>query len=346
MKVEKINDNNISENKEITDNLIFLDTNIVKRCHKSNIVDNRFIIDKTKPLESLSNNFCTAYPASDLHEPNQGHYYAKVFNKSFLFNLEGITQLISNKIENFNNPVAIGIVEFHDINEEYIAIIFNDIFAVSLGELIDKNESFSDKYIIKNILYNIKEILKNLHDQSVVHGSVNLDNIYLSKSGNFILDECFTTPFGYNQSSIYEPLSISEANINAKSNINRSSDYYALGVLCLELTTGKRLKKTNIKDLNSGKLLYGSYRYYIKDKILTGTINRIIQGLLNDNDNERFGYSELSNIPALKDFFPKVKENDFSEPIVFNNKKIYSSSILSYELSSNLHEAKNLFSFW
>ena len=344
MKVEKTNDNNISENKKINDNIIFLDKNIIKRCHKSSIVNNRFIIDKTKPLKSFSNSFCTAYAVNDLRESNQNHYYAKLFDKSFLFNLEAIVNLTSHKIENFNNPIDIGIVEFHDTNEEYIAIIFNDIFAVSLGELIDKNESFSDKYIIKNILYNIKEILKNLHDQGIAHGSVNLDNIYLSKSGNFILDECFTTPFGYNQSPIYECLNISEANIYAKSNINKSSDYYALGIVCLELTTGKRLKKSNIKDLNSGKILSGSYRYFVKNKILTGTINKIIRGLLNDNDKERFGYNELSNIPDLKNFFPKITKIDFSEPIIFNNKKIYNAKILSHEFTSNLHEAKNLLS--
>ncbi len=344
MKVAEINDNNISENKNINDNIIFLDKNIIKRCHKSNIVNDRFIIDKTKPLKSFSNDFCVAYAVNDLQESSQNHCYAKLFDKSFLFYLESIVNLTSNKIENFNNPIDIGIVEFHDTNEEYIAVIFNDIFAVSLGELIDKNESFSDKYIIKNILYNIKETLKNLHDQGIAHGSVNLDNIYLSKSGNFILDECFTTPFGYNQSPVYECLNISESNIYAKSNINKSSDYYALGIVCLELTTGKRIKKPNIKDLNSGRILSGSYRYFIKNKILTGTINKIIRGLLNDSDKERFGYNELSNIPALKNFFPKIKKHDFSEPIIFNNKKIYNANILSHELASNLFETKNLFS--
>ena len=45
MKVEKINDNNISENKEITDNVIFLDTNIVKKAYK--VIEVREKYDKT-----------------------------------------------------------------------------------------------------------------------------------------------------------------------------------------------------------------------------------------------------------------------------------------------------------
>ena len=128
MKVAKTNDNNISENKNINDNIVFLDKNIIKRCNKSNIINDRFIIDKTKPLKSFSNDFCKAYAVNDLQEYSQNNCYAKLFDKSFLFNLESIVNLTSNKIKNFNNPIDIGIVEFYDTNEEYIAVIFNDIF--------------------------------------------------------------------------------------------------------------------------------------------------------------------------------------------------------------------------
>ena len=340
MKVDNINNDDASENNN---DLIFLDDSAIKRCGKSHIVNGRFIIDKSKPLDLFSNSFCKAYSANDMQNSTHAGCYAKLLEKTFLYNVDAIISLISRGIDNFINPVAIGIVEFHDTDDEYVAVIFNDISAVSLGELIDKNEDFSDKYIIKNILYNIKEALKDLHDRGIAHGSVNLDNIYLTKSGDFILDECFSTPFGYKQPAIYEPLSVTRIIPNAKSNCNYSSDYYALGVVCLELTTGKRLKKQTLEVLNNERIYSSSYRFYANNKLLTGTINKIIQGLLNDDDDQRFGYEKLSNIPELKDFFPIIKKDDFLEPIYFNGKKIYSSKILAHEMAHNLDKAINLF---
>ena len=340
MKVDNINNDDSSENKN---NLIFLDDNAIQRCGKSHIVNGRFIIDKSKPMALSSNSFCKAYSANDIQNSTRTGCYAKIFEKSFLYNIDAIISLTSDGIGNFINPIAIGIVEFHDTDDEYIAVIFNDISAVSLGELIDKNENFSDKYIIKNILCNIKEALKNLHDRGIAHGSVNLDNIYLTKSGDFVLDECFSTPFGYKQSPIYEPLSVTKIAPNAKSNCNYSSDYYALGVVCLELTIGKRLKKQTLEILNKERIYNSSYRFYTNNKLLTGTINKIIQGLLNDDDNQRFGYEKLSNISSLIDFFPIIKKDDFLEPIYFNGKKIYRSKILAYEMACNPEKAINLF---
>lgn len=340
MKVDNINNDDASKNNN---DLIFLDDNAIQRCGKSHIINGRFIVDKSKPLDLFSNSFCKAYSVNDMQNSDCTGCYAKVFEKSFLYNIDAIISLISDGIDNFISPIAIGIVEFHDTDDEYIAIIFNDVSAVSLGELIDKNENFSDKYIIKNILYNIKETLKNLHDRGIAHGSVNLDNIYLTKSGDFVLDECFSTPFGYKQSPIYEPLSVTKNIPNAKSNCNYSSDYYALGVVCLELTTGTRLKKQTLEILNNERIYNSSYRFYTNNKLLTGTINKIVQGLLNDDDDQRFGYDKLSNIPALTDFFPIIKKDDFLEPIYFNGKKIYRSKILAHEMAYNPDKAINLF---
>jgi len=340
MKVDNIKHDDSSENN---DDLIFLGDSAIQRCGKSHIVNGRFIIDKSKPLDLVSNSFCKAYSVNDMQNSTRAGCYAKVVEKSFLCNVDAIISLISGGIDNFISPIAIGIVEFHDTDDEYIAIIFNDMSAVSLGELIDKNEDFSDKYIIKNILYNIKEALKNMHDRGIAHGSVNLDNIYLTKSGDFVLDECFSTPFGYKQPAIYEPLSVTKIIPNAKSNCNYSSDYYALGVVCLELTTGTRLKKQTLEILNNERIYNSSYRFYTNNKLLTGTINKIIQGLLNDDDNQRFGYEKLSNIPALKDFFPIIKKDDFLESIYFNGKKIYRSKILAHEMAYNPEKAINLF---
>jgi serine/threonine protein kinase len=340
MKVDNANNGNSSENKN---DVIFLDDNTIQRCGKNNIVNGRFIIDRSKPLNAFSNNFCKAYSANDIQNSNRSGYYAKIFEKPFLYNVDAIKNLISSPIGNFINPIAIGIIEFHDNGDEYVAVIFDDISAVSLGELIDKSESFSDKYIIKNILYNVKEALKSLHDLGIAHGSVNLDNIYLTKSGDFALDECFSTPFGYEQSPLYEPLSIAKISPNAKGHSNYSADYYALGVVCLELTNGKRLENQTVEILNNERIYNGSYRYYTNNKLLTGTINKIIQGLLNDNDNERFGYEELSNIPSLKDFFLADKEADFIEPIYFNGKKIYYSKVLAHEMICNFVKANDLF---
>ena len=305
-------------------------------------LNNQYYIDKSQPILSLFNKFCEAYAVKDIQNSNDQSLYARIWERSMVLEISDIEYIISNNVDSFNNPLAIGIVEVepHNTQEEYMAIIYRKILGASLGELIDKNEHFSDKYIIKNILHNINEVLGRLHSLNIAHGSINLDNIYLTNDG-IIVEECFTAPSGYNQSYFYEPVTIPKALRYAKNNKNFSADYYALGVVCLQLVLRKRIKK-NVEKLDMGRISGGSYRHYLDDVILTGTINKIIQGLLQDEAEERFGYEELSNIANLASFVPKTSKADFNEPISFNDKKIYSAKALAYEMSINLKRAKSL----
>ena len=332
---------NSEENKKDT---AFLSNDTIEKCNENCILNNQYYIDKSQPILPLLNNFCEAYHVKDIQNSNNQGLYAKILKRPMVLKVSDIQHIVSNNIDNFLNPIAIGTVDveikFHDTPKEYITIIYRKISGVSLGELIDKNEYFSDRYIIKNIIYSINEVLRKLHNLNIAHGSINLDNIYLTNDG-IVVGECFASPCGYNQSHFYEPVSIPKALSYAKSNKNFSADYYALGIICLELILGKRIKKNRDK-LDAGRIYMGSYRYYIGNTMLTGTINRIIQGLLQDNEKERFGYEELSNIASLKNFIPKTASEDFSQPIYFNNKKVYSAKALAYEMSINLKKAKNL----
>ena len=342
MKENQQNDKDIPSNEGYKKDTTSLDDKIIEKCSRGCILNSRYYIDKSQPILSLFDKFCEAYHVKDIQNFNNKVLYAKILKKPTVLRIDSIRYIASNNIDNFLNPVAVGVVEIdlHNNQEEYIAIIYRENSGVSLGELIDKNEYFSDKYIIKNIIYNINEVLRNLHNLNIAHGSINLDNIYLTKNG-IVLNECFSSPCGYNQDLFYEPISIFKAPSYAKNNRDFRADYYALGVVCLELVLSKRLKK-DIEGLDSEKIYEGSYRYYLNNVMLTGTINKIIQGLLQDEEQKRFGYEELSNITLLKGFIPKAINNDFSESIYFNNKKIYNSKALAYEMSLNLEKARQL----
>ena len=54
MKVDNINNDDASKNNN---DLIFLDDNAIQRCGKSHIINGRFIVDKSKPLDLFSNSF-------------------------------------------------------------------------------------------------------------------------------------------------------------------------------------------------------------------------------------------------------------------------------------------------
>ena len=343
MKSDQQNDKNTLSNKEHKKDTIFLNDSVLERCNKGGLLKNRYYIDKSQPILPLFNEFYEVYCVKDIQDSDDKTLYATIFKKPIILKIDKIQYTISNNIDNFVNPIAIGVVEieFHNDQEEYIAIIYRRISGVSLGELIDKNEHFSDKYIIKNIVYNVNEVLRNLHKLNITHGSINLDNIYLTKDGKIVVGECFSFPCGYTQNPLYEHVSISRALPSAKSNKNFKIDYYALGVVCLELVLGKRIRKYT-EELNAGKIYSGSYKYFLNNEILTGTINKIIQGLLQDKEQHRFGYEQLCNITSLKGVIFKSINNDFSEPIYFNNKKIYNFQVLAYEMSMNLKKARDL----
>ena len=87
MKVDNINNDDASKNNN---DLIFLDDSAIQRCGKSHIVNGRFIIDKSKPLDLFSNSFCKAYSASDMQNSTHAGCYAKLLEKTFLYNVDAI----------------------------------------------------------------------------------------------------------------------------------------------------------------------------------------------------------------------------------------------------------------
>ncbi len=306
---------------------------------QENLVSNSFLINKEQKIQSLSDSFFDTYCASSTKEINQDGFYAKVFKNTFFLDLKHIKELVKNPIEGLVNPLEVGITSID--NQERIVIIFPKVLGVSLGELLDNNEKFSDKYLIKDILFNANKVLIKLHQLGIKHGSINLDNVFLTNTGKILISECFSSPCGYYQPPLYETIDNLFLSSVTKNTSTLKDDYYSLGVMCFELFAGKRHYAT-VDDIREGKLNYGSYKYLTKGYILTGTIHKVIIGLLNDNADKRLLYDKIFDIPEVNKINFYSNGEVFKTPIEFNGKKIRKDFLLGYEFLLNKFEALKL----
>ncbi|MFQ3306987.1 MAG: serine/threonine protein kinase [Candidatus Midichloriaceae bacterium] len=279
----------MDKKENIKNDMLFVDGGMFQKCGKDAILNNKYYVDKSKKIESLSTNDYDVFEVTDISGGKKDQDLCiRILKDATLLRYEAIKKIISNPIDNFICPIDIGIIVFEDSGEEFIGIIYPKIFGVTFGELIDKKETFSEKYIIKNVVSNINEVLRILHDLDIEHGSINLDTIRLTKDGDVVLDECFLF-LDIKTSPIYYTPACSVINVSSSFG-EPQSDYYALGIVCLELLIGERVSGYKDDQLNAKRIYEGSYNYFLKGQIITGTIKKIIQGLLQDNKDDRFGY--------------------------------------------------------
>ena len=153
-----------------------------------------------------------------------------------------------------NHP---SIVTIYDTtgDEEMEAIVMELIEGMTLRSYLDEIGTMSPAKAL-NVLTQVVDALQHAHQQGIIHGDLNPENIFLCpeqkvKVSGFglstaenILRET-STDFRENQSNYLSPEQI------VGENPNEQSDIYALGLIILELVTGIRPEKINQGSLNS-----------------------------------------------------------------------------------------------
>lgn len=295
-------------------------------------------------LEKFDTKNAKAYKATDTKNPGK-HYYALVCNNTLPSRIRAIQKLGGFKHAHFITPLAYGVIPISALKECRLVIVYDMPKGLPLSTLLANEKKLSEKFIIKEVLLPLSQIIEGLQQRQVIHGLINPDNIYYSEheTAQVVLGECFSEPTGYAQSFFYEPVERAMAIPLGRGEEDHAADYFALGVLVLHLLLGfnpvQNMKKEEYFETCLSK---GVFNTLVGNREFSGMIDDLLKGLFAEKQRDRWGPTQIRLWLGGKKYnlLRPAAPREGPRPFLFEEEPYFNRKHLAYALWTNWSTAK------
>ncbi|MBF0247508.1 MAG: serine/threonine protein kinase [Alphaproteobacteria bacterium] len=264
--------------------------------HPPVTVNERYMVYPSQPLHDLSSPSAQAYAAEDKREPGR-QLYALVCNPGLPVRT-GVMQDMKRKAIN-------GLIPLVDFGSEYwspfdhtcMFVIFERPLGGRLTEAFgDKPLKVNEYELAKVILEPLAHAIAEMATADIQHRAIRLDNIFFMDRERHILvlGECVTSPPGFDQPSIYEPLERGLAMACGRGKGETRDDLYALGICALFLLLGYNpLGELSDEQMLIAKIEQGTYQAFCANERIPMALIEPLRGLMSDDPLERWPMEAL-----------------------------------------------------
>ena len=140
-------------------------------------------------------------------------------------------------------------------------------------------------------------VMQAFSEKGLAHRNIRAENLFFADPMHekVILGDCASGPPGYDQPAVYETTARMSADPAGRGTGAVADDFYALGMTLVELGIGRRpLSKLNDQEIIDLKLAKGSFQAIASQEKLPLILIEPVRGLLCDDPEERWGFSELN----------------------------------------------------
>ncbi len=309
------------------------------------VLKERYSIDFSTPMVWLDSNGGKAYKVEDKINDKR-ELFALICNNKTSPRSSLLPYLKSIEHQGIMKLVEYGIVSYPLENSRNMALIYETPLG---GRVIDSNGNYSlknqpDKF--KNTLLSLLSVTEVLRGYGITHRAIRPENIYYRDEAreNIILGDCIASFPAFHQPAAFETIESLAAMKEGRGNGNEKNDIYAVGAVMLQLYLGhpllNELTDTEVLRL---KLKKGSYSTLLDNDKVSMYYGNIFRGLLNDDEENRWTYSQTYSILEGKTITSTPTSNERpKKSLTINNEKVYTTSDVSYALSQNPEEAYEL----
>lgn len=307
---------------------------------KGNVKVGRYLINQDAPIPGYDNGPVKAYKATT--QRDETGYFAYVCEPSVPprhGKRSAFNRIINDSVIKM---VSHGVAYWPLASQERYFFIYED----RLGEKLlspkaERAMGIKQDIVLENFVKPMTDILMDFRDKDVIHASIRPDNIYTRGSKDMkkiLLGDCLTTPSGYLQDAVYEPIERAMTQNIAKGPGIMPSDMYSFGAtIAVLLRHTDPMKNLSQEEIVLKKIDQGSYSALTSGDRFTGSILELLRGILHDDPTQRWNIDEVSAWVDGRRLSPKQADKKVlaPRPIVFGNKKYFSPILLSLDLVKN-----------
>ncbi len=265
----------------------------------------------------------------------------QIYNSSMYYGLSNpsLTRLI-----------GAGVVNWAPLKQERYVFVYEDKLGRPIAHAGNiKCMGLKNDLVINTVVRNIVPALKDMRDADFVHGNVRVGNLFDGGGTGLdkvMLGECLSTPCGFLQPALYEPIERSACDPLGKGPATYEDDMYAFGVtLAVLLRDNDPLAGFSDDEIIAEKIEQGSYAAVTGKERFTGSLLECLRGLLNDDWRQRWTIDDLVTWMEGRRVHAKQSTNvrlKASRPIEFVQEKYLRPQILALEMPRHPKETVKL----
>lgn len=310
------------------------------RDYHLDLLGGRYDIDVNRPLPELSNELCKAYVATDRNEEYKNLYAITGVN-SLPFRDRATEVMQKGTVPHLLRCHATGAVTLSDTKQTNRGFILQRPRGKKLSEVLDYSGGLPESFIIKQVVRPIAKMLAELEAHGINHGCINPDTIYFDKE--IMVEECSAVPSGYLQKMIYEAPERTLALQGGKGAGDTSGDYYALGIMALQLYLGY-LPNKELSHMELIEKIYkqGAYNAFIPEVELSDAMQDLLRGTINEDRSERWGRMQMEGWIGGKRYalVTPSTPKDSVRPFEYRGNQLYTRRQIALALNKDWKMAK------
>lgn len=312
-----------------------------------NQVEN-FVFEAVVKLSEFSTDFADAFPVTEIKNQTNTiltpeSLYVLVFKRNVPLRLNEILNYGKNHNAH-DAPIAYGLTRITNLEGcPYFVVVLPKPRGKNLKQITEAGVRLDENFIYKKLLPPVTEELKILHERGIIHGRINLENIFIDQDGKVRLGECISDLCGYSQVAFFEPIERAQSQPIGRGEGGPEVDCYAIGILIHALLTGHNFWELEVNDMVRKKLHRGTYDFLVNHALISGRIGELVKGLTADIPDVRWGIKMVESYmhDSGFNFLAPTDLNYFNRAIIFNHKECYSKRALAHELVVNWENAKS-----
>lgn len=295
----------------------------------------RFKILTQNPLPELGHELAYAYAARDnLNEDKD--LYALVLDGSMPYRTKAVELLANISHPNLQVVLGHGNIPLSIDKKRHQVIFLERPTGAKLSSILQTGQRMHEHQVIDRVLNPALRALLQLKEKELGHGSLNPDKIYVGETT--IIAEAFSSPYGYFQDYLYEPLERVMAHHFARGTGDERNDVYALAVIAFEMLYSiDSLRKLGQEDFISQALKIGTYHLFSQNVELSDNMSDFFRGAMSDNIEERWTLEQFQQWLGGKRYNMIVPPTpkDASRPINFIGVDYFSKRALAHTFHKN-----------
>lgn len=303
------------------------------------ILRERFEIDPAKPINDLSMPQALAFACVDKRGAGRS-LFALICRHDLPIRVGSMRAMKGVQAAGVLTLVEYGIVDWPLVGRKVMAVVYERPGGPRvLPKPGGKFEPVPEILFPKKVLRPLFNALNEMSQRGVIHRAIRLDNLYWSDPGkdHVVLGDYTTSPPGYDNPALYEPLELAMANPEGRGQTSVKDDLYALGMVSIGLLNGRDfpVQGQSAPEVVASKLAQSTYANYATESRVPLNLLELLRGLLCDDTRDRWKLEDLDlwlNGRRVTPIQPKPAKRS-QRPFRFEGKDYFSVRELANAMS-------------
>ncbi len=308
------------------------------------LINDQYLVDANAPIEELDMPSAKAYAVRDRRN-QEIELFALICTPGLPTRMEVMRKLRDERHSGLMQMVSWDVAFWPPINQETIIVIYERPLGGSVADAIENGEFTVNEYEVQETFIEpLYTAIKEIEMRGANHREIRVENLFFmdKERTQVVMGDCVTSPPGFDQPLIYEPVPRAMASQGGRGSGDISDDLYALGVTIVVLILGKKMVQyKSVEDLFTAKVEQGTYAALCGKRKIPVPLIEPLRGILSDDLSERWGVDEMNLWVSGKRQTPMQRKpaKKSETPYIFMEKEFRNPISLAFAFTKNVKEA-------